>query len=117
MAKVPYTGSGGWRRRWRWINGAPKCCGSVQVFQHPRLLLDTQSDWLQVISELEHNAIVKPAREGSSIGMRRVQNSQDLQRVLFTPASTMPWCLRSNGLQGRSLRLQWWTAKCYHPFA
>ncbi len=78
--KVPYTGSGvmasalamdKWRTKMLW-----QCAG---IPTPKAFLLDTQSDWLQVISELEHNAIVKPAREGSSIGMRRVQNSQDLQ--------------------------------------
>ena len=78
--KVPYTGSGvmasalamdKWRTKMLWqAAGIP----TPKAF-----LLDTQSDWLQVISELEYNAIVKPAREGSSIGMRRVQSSQDLQ--------------------------------------
>lgn len=77
---VPYTGSGvmasaiamdKWRSKLLWL-----ACGlpTPKAF-----LLDQQSDWLEVIAALGNNAIVKPAREGSSIGMRRVHNYQELQ--------------------------------------
>lgn len=78
--KVPYTGSGvlasalamdKWRTKMLW-----QAAGIPTPKAH---LLDTQSDWLQIIKDLDHDAIVKPAREGSSIGMRKVQTSQELQ--------------------------------------
>lgn len=78
--KVPYTGSGvmasalamdKWRTKMLWQ--------AAGIPTPKAYLLNTQSDWVQIINELELNAIVKPAREGSSIGMRRVQNSQELQ--------------------------------------
>ncbi len=75
----PYTGSGvmasalamdKWRTKMIWTAaGLP----TPKAF-----LLQQHSDWQQLIAELEHNAIVKPAREGSSIGMRRVSNAQEL---------------------------------------
>lgn len=42
-------------------------------------LLDNSSDWLAIIGELNNDAIVKPAREGSSIGMRKVHTQTELQ--------------------------------------
>ena len=42
-------------------------------------LLDNTSDWLDIIGELNNDAIVKPAREGSSIGMRKVHTQTELQ--------------------------------------
>lgn len=78
--KIPYTGSGvlasalamdKWRTKLLWqAAGLP----TPKAY-----LLDTNSDWLQIIKDLDQNAIVKPAREGSSIGMRKVQTSQELQ--------------------------------------
>lgn len=75
----PYTGSGvmasalamdKWRTKMIWTAaGLP----TPKAF-----LLQQHSDWQQLIAELERNAIVKPAREGSSIGMRRVSNTQEL---------------------------------------
>ena len=75
----PYTGSGvmasaiamdKWRTKMIWTAaGLP----TPKAF-----LLQKGSDWSQVIAELGHNAIVKPAREGSSIGMRKVGNAHEL---------------------------------------
>lgn len=42
-------------------------------------LLENNSNWLELIAALGNEAIIKPAREGSSIGMRKVHNSQELQ--------------------------------------
>lgn len=77
---VPYTGSGvmasaiamdKWRTKMIWqAAGLP----TPKAY-----LLDQQSDWIEIINALNNNAIVKPAREGSSIGMRRVHNHAELQ--------------------------------------
>jgi len=76
----PYTGSGvmasalamdKWRTKLIWqAAGLP----TPKAF-----LLDSSSDWKQVIAELNCDAIVKPAREGSSIGMRKVHDAAELQ--------------------------------------
>lgn len=76
----PYTGSGvmasalamdKWRTKLIWqAAGLP----TPKAF-----LLNENSDWSQLISELNADAIVKPAREGSSIGMRKVHTAEELQ--------------------------------------
>ena len=78
--QIPYTGSGvmasaiamdKWRTKLIWqAAGLP----TPKAF-----LLDGNCDWAELIQALENNAIVKPAREGSSIGMRRVHNYSELQ--------------------------------------
>ncbi|WP_260998731.1 D-alanine--D-alanine ligase [Thalassolituus hydrocarboniclasticus] len=76
----PYTGSGvmasalamdKWRTKLIWqAAGLP----TPKAF-----LLNEDSDWSQLIAELNADAIVKPAREGSSIGMRKVHTAEELQ--------------------------------------
>lgn len=76
----PYTGSGvmasalamdKWRTKMIWqAAGLP----TPTAF-----LLEDNSDWSGLINALDLNAIVKPAREGSSIGMRRVHNADELK--------------------------------------
>lgn len=78
--KKPYTGSSvmasalamdKWRTKLIWqAAGLP----TPKAF-----LLDNTSDWLAIIGELNNDAIVKPAREGSSIGMRKVHTQTELQ--------------------------------------
>ena len=76
----PYTGSGvmasaiamdKWRTKMLW--------GASGIPTPKAFLLNSNSDWLDLINQLNCNAIVKPAREGSSIGMRRVYNTAELQ--------------------------------------
>ncbi|MAD46999.1 MAG: D-alanine--D-alanine ligase [Oceanospirillaceae bacterium] len=76
----PYTGSGvmasalamdKWRTKLIWqAAGLP----TPTAF-----LLQQDSQWDRLISELGNDAIVKPAREGSSIGMRKVHTAAELQ--------------------------------------
>lgn len=78
--QIPYTGSGvlasalgmdKWRTKMVWSAAGlptPAAC-----------LLDHNSQWQEAISKLNFNAIVKPAHEGSSIGMRRVHDAGQLQ--------------------------------------
>lgn len=76
----PYTGSGvmasavamdKWRTKLIW-----QAAGLPTPKAH---LLDVESDWNQIINDLNNDAIVKPAREGSSIGMRKVHNADELK--------------------------------------
>src|SRR5205085_10288732 len=71
--KIPYTGSGvmasalamdKWRTKLVWIaSGVPT----------PRYrVVDTRTDWMRVVAELGLPLIVKPAREGSTIGITKV---------------------------------------------
>ncbi|MDP2546434.1 D-alanine--D-alanine ligase [Oceanobacter sp. 4_MG-2023] len=78
--RIPYTGSGvmasalgmdKWRTKLIWQAAGLPTPAAV--------LLGQQSDWQHVIQELGHDVIVKPAHEGSSIGMRKVHDAQALQ--------------------------------------
>jgi D-alanine-D-alanine ligase len=71
--KIPYTGSGvmasalamdKWRTKLVWLaSGVPT----------PRYrVVDAQSDWVRIVAELGLPLIVKPAREGSTIGLTKV---------------------------------------------
>jgi len=71
--KIPYTGSGvmasalamdKWRTKLVWLaSGVPT----------PRYrMVDAQTDWMRVVAELGLPLIVKPAREGSTIGLTKV---------------------------------------------
>jgi D-alanine-D-alanine ligase len=71
--KIPYTGSGvmasalamdKWRTKLVWIaSGIPT----------PRFrVVDAATDWMRVVAELGLPLIVKPAREGSTIGITKV---------------------------------------------
>jgi D-alanine-D-alanine ligase len=76
---IPYTGSGvmgsaigmdKWRTKMVWIaNGIPT----------PRFkILDDQSNWKSVVRELKLPLIVKPANEGSTLGLTKVTKVKDL---------------------------------------
>jgi D-alanine-D-alanine ligase len=71
--KIPYTGSGvmasalamdKWRTKLLWLaSGIPT----------PRYrVVDERTDWMRVVAELGLPLIVKPAREGSTIGINKV---------------------------------------------
>ncbi|MEO8848619.1 MAG: D-alanine--D-alanine ligase [Casimicrobiaceae bacterium] len=85
---VPYTGSGvmasalamdKWRTKLVWIaSGIPT----------PRFrVVDVATDWMRVVAELGLPLIVKPAREGSTIGITRVTSvDRDEVRLAFEAA-------------------------------
>jgi len=82
MANISYTGSGvlasalgmdKWRTKMVW---------QAQNLPTPAYaLLHEATDWAACMATLGGCAIVKPACEGSSIGMRRVTNAQELQEA------------------------------------
>lgn len=76
----PYTGSGVMASALAMDKWRTKLLWSAAGLPTPKAyVLSAASDWSQIISTLNNNAIVKPAREGSSIGMRRVHDSAQLQ--------------------------------------
>ena len=86
---IPYTGSGvmasalamdKWRTKLVWLaSGIPT----------PRYrVVDAKTDWLRVVAELGLPLIVKPAREGSTIGITRVSGvDRDELRVAYGEAA------------------------------
>ncbi len=76
----PYTGSGVMASALAMDKWRTKLLWSAAGLPTPKaFILNGNSDWQQIIASLNNNAIVKPAREGSSIGMRRVHHSTELQ--------------------------------------
>src|SRR5690554_7345731 len=76
----PYTGSGVMASALAMDKWRTKMLWSAAGLPTPKaFILDDSNDWQHIISSLNNNAIVKPAREGSSIGMRRVHHSTELQ--------------------------------------
>jgi D-alanine-D-alanine ligase len=66
-------GSGVMAPRSRWTSGAPSSSGSRAAFRRPRYaVVDSGTDWMRVVAELGLPLIVKPAREGSTIGITKV---------------------------------------------
>ena len=87
--KIPYTGSGvmasalamdKWRTKLVWLaSGIPT----------PRYrVVDAKTDWPRIVAELGLPLIVKPAREGSTIGITRVSGvDRDELRIAFEEAA------------------------------
>jgi len=104
--KIPYTGSGvmasalamdKWRTKLVWLaSGIPT----------PRYrVAKADTDWMQLVAELGLPLIVKPAREGSTIGITKVAAvDHDELRLAFTEAARHdPLVLVEEFVQGREL--------------
>jgi len=104
--KIPYTGSGvmasalamdKWRTKLVWLaSGIPT----------PRYrVAKADTDWMQLVAELGLPLIVKPAREGSTIGITKVSAvDHDELRIAFTEAARHdPLVLVEEFVQGREL--------------
>ncbi len=84
---ISYTGSGvlasalamdKWRCKQLWCGMELPTPACIQLF--------ADSDWDDVMQKLAGRAIVKPAREGSSIGMAVVEKSSELQQAYHAAA-------------------------------
>lgn len=76
----PYTGSGVMASALAMDKWRTKLIWQAAGLPSPKAtLLSVDTDWVQATQNLNSNAIVKPAREGSSIGMRRVHTAQELE--------------------------------------
>ena len=76
---LPYTGSGVLASALAIDKQATKRLWSSFDLATPRFaMLSANSDWQKVIQDLRLPIIVKPAREGSSLGLSKVTKSEDL---------------------------------------
>ena len=102
--KIPYTGSGvmgsaiamdKWRTKLIWqAAGIPT----------PKYkLLTAESDWVKVVEELTLPLIVKPAREGSSIGITKVQTANELPAAFHLAATLDPLVIAEEFFAGQEL--------------
>ena len=102
--KIPYTGSGvmgsalamdKWRTKLVWLAaGVP-----TPKFK----MLTPESDWVSVIEELKLPLIVKPAREGSSIGITKVNNAGELPAAFELAYQLDPLVIAEEFVKGQEL--------------
>jgi D-alanine-D-alanine ligase len=102
--KIPYTGSGvmgsalamdKWRTKLVW-QGA-----GIPTPKYKMLTPD--SDWLAVIEALKLPLIVKPAREGSSIGVTKVCSANDLPAAYRLACQLDPLVIAEEFIAGQEL--------------
>ena len=102
--KIPYTGSGvmgsaiamdKWRTKLVWqAAGIPT----------PKYkLLTAGSDWVKVVEELKLPLIVKPAREGSSIGITKVKSASELPAAFTLAFKLDPLVIAEQFIAGQEL--------------
>ena len=102
--KIPYTGSGvmgsalamdKWRTKLIWqAAGIP-----TPAFR----LLTASSDWAAVVGALKLPLIVKPAREGSSIGVTKVMTAADLPAAFRLAVALDPLVIAEEFISGQEL--------------
>ncbi len=79
---LPYTGSGVLASALAIDKQATKRLWSSFNLATPKFsMLHALSDWNQIVKELGLPIIVKPAREGSSLGLSKVTKAEDLQKA------------------------------------
>jgi D-alanine-D-alanine ligase len=101
---IPYTGSGvmasalsmdKWRTKLVWLAaGIP-----TPAYQ----LLTADSNWSQVIDKLGLPLIVKPAREGSSIGVTKVRTARELPDAFQLAYKLDPLVIAEEFIDGQEL--------------
>ena len=102
--KIPYTGSGvmgsalamdKWRTKLVWQAAGiptPKYC-----------MLTADSNWRAIVEELKLPLIVKPAREGSSIGVTKVTTAGDLVAAFQLACKLDPLVIAEEFIAGQEL--------------
>ncbi|WP_028294703.1 D-alanine--D-alanine ligase [Oceanobacter kriegii] len=99
---IPYTGSGvmasalgmdKWRTKLLWqAAGLPTPAAA---------LLDADSDWADIMARMDGEAIVKPAHEGSSIGMFKATDAESLRNSYEQAAKLDGLVLAERWISGR----------------
>jgi D-alanine-D-alanine ligase len=102
--KIPYTGSGvmasalsmdKWRTKLIWLASA---------IPTPRYaLIEANSDWSKVAAEVGLPLIVKPAHEGSTIGLTKVNTVNDLPAAYWLAAKYDALVLAEEFIEGQEL--------------
>ena len=101
---LPYTGSGvlasalaidKWRTKLLWQ--------SIGVNTPRYMMLNAESDFDMVVRELGLPLIVKPSREGSTIGLCKITSAEDLPDVYQVAAKHDPMVLAEQFIEGMEL--------------
>jgi D-alanine-D-alanine ligase len=102
--RIPYTGSGvmasalsmdKWRTKMLWLQGGLPTPGYR--------VLTAQSDWARVIAELGTPLMVKPAHEGSSIGINKVSDAAALAEAYAEAAGIDDLVIAEQFISGAEL--------------
>lgn len=102
--RIPYTGSGvmgsalamdKWRTKLVW-----QAAGIPTPKYH---LVTANSDWVKVIADLKLPLIVKPAREGSSIGVTKVHTANELPAAFQLAVKLDPLVIAEEFIAGQEL--------------
>ncbi|WP_207062648.1 D-alanine--D-alanine ligase [Motiliproteus sp. SC1-56] len=102
MLGVPYTGSGVLASALAMDKLRCKLIwGALGLPSPGHRVLRADSDWAAIASELPLPAMVKPAREGSSIGMVRVDNAAQLQQAYQSASQLDDSVFAERWIQGR----------------
>jgi D-alanine-D-alanine ligase len=102
--KIPYTGSGVMASALAMDKWRTKLIWQAAGIPTPRYHVVTKdSDWIKVIDDLKLPLIVKPAREGSSIGITKVNVASDLPYAFELASKLDPIVIAEEFIAGQEL--------------
>jgi D-alanine-D-alanine ligase len=102
--KIPYTGSGVMASAVAMDKWRTKLIWQAASIPTPRYhMVNKDSDWVKVIDDLKLPLIVKPAREGSSIGITKVKVASDLPYAFELASKLDPIVIAEEFIAGQEL--------------
>lgn len=104
LMEIPYTGSGVMASALAMDKWRTKLIWQAVGIQSPRFeILNAQSNFLAVPEKLGLPLIIKPAREGSTIGLSKVHKAQDVAEAYRLAATHDALVLAEEFVSGREL--------------
>ena len=104
LMEMPYTGSGVMASALAMDKWRTKLIWEAAGIQSPRfMLLNAHSDFMAVAENLGLPLIVKPAREGSTIGLSKVHNRQDVAAAYQLAAKHDSLVIAEEFISGKEL--------------
>ncbi len=104
LMRIPYTGSGVMASALAMDKVRTKMVWTAAGIPTPRFeVIDAQSDWTGVAARLGLPLIVKPVREGSTIGLTKVMKAVDLPQAYATAAKHDPLVMAEEFVSGEEL--------------
>lgn len=104
LMQIPYTGSGVMASALSLDKWRTKLVWQAAGIPTPKYtMLNGQSDWEKVIASLGLPLIVKPAREGSTIGLTKVNSASDLPQAYAVAARHDDLVLAEEFVAGQEL--------------
>ncbi len=102
--KIPYTGSGVMASAVAMDKWRTKLIWQAANIPTPRYyMVNKDSDWVKIIDDLKLPLIVKPAREGSSIGITKVNIASDLPYAFELASKLDPLVIAEEFIAGQEL--------------